>query len=363
MAFTFSVNNVHSPQQALYELKERLKTAGWAVLGSGDGSGGSFSNVADILTTYSTVADAVPGAVTNRRAWWRMRDPSGPGGRELLFQHGAFNTATDDISVAYSRSAGFTGTGDGAVAADVAPTATDAWIAVGERRPSLNLSGDSFSGGNVITRVDYIIGDASEGYSFACYLRNSSGAVVGGLFYERVVNPHPSDTDPYMVWSPGCYSSLLTGVSGALWDHRTAWTYGDAGVGVVSVILQSNHGPWGRPAHQAPRVDAAQKHSILRPGYWGGSKVHDPGGNNPFDNDIDIVEPAFWYSTNLVPASGSPPFGNPSGIGLIKGESRFIKGISSASGFSNLDTNAALTRMGQVGGNWLLWDGVTTPLS
>lgn len=361
MAFTFSLNNVHSPQQALYELKERLKVAGWSVLGSGDGNGGTFSGVGDILTTYSTVADAVPGAVTNRRAWWRMRDPAGV--RELLFQHGAFNVATDNISVLYSRGAGFTGSGDGTVGADVAPTATDAWIAVGEQRPSLAMTGNSWSNGITITRVDYIIGDASEGYSFAVYLRNSSGAIVGGLFYERLVNPHVSDTDPYIVWSPGCYSNPFTSTTGTLWDQRSGWTYGDAGVGSVSDITQSNQGPWGRPVHMAPRVDAAQRHTILRPGYWTGGKVHDPGGNNPYDNDIDIVEPAYWASTNLVPATGTPPFGNPGCIGLIKGESRFIKGISSAAGFNNLDTNAALTRMGQTGGLWLLWDGATTPLA
>lgn len=363
MAFTTSVNNVHTPQRTLYELKEKLKTAGWTVLSSGDGTGGTLSLVGDILTTWSDgVADAVAGAITNRRAWYRIQAPDG---RELLYQHAAFNVATDYCSMAYSRAAGFVGTGDGVVAADVAPTATDSFVVMGEVRPSVTLNGDSISGAAAITRVDYFIGDASEGYAFAVYMRDAAGDIVGGFFYDCVENGITGD-DPYVLFSPGALPTPFQ-VNGRLWStYSTGWSFRDPGVGSIGPIIQSNFGPWGRPASGAPRVDAAQRYAIIRPCYWQGYNVHNPGGANPYNALVDILEPAYWYASSLLPVSGNPPWApttGPSNIGTIKGSSRFIKGISSAAGFSNLDTNMALTRIAQAGGYWLLWDGATTPLA
>jgi len=355
MAFTFSLNNAHSSQQALYELKELLKAGGWAVLGSGDGSGGTFSTSADVLTTWSTTSEPL-GAVTNRRAWWRLASPDGQ--RELLFQHGAFNTATDDISIAYSRSAKFVGTADGAVAANVAPTSTDAFLFSGEKRPSLGLSGNSFRGGATITRVDYMIGDASEEYSFACFLRDNTGAIRGGMIYDRLANPVDlGDTDPTVVAMIGCYSNFASSCT----DLRAFWTWGDAGVGASPTITQSNGGPQKHPAVGAPRVDAGQRCAWSGTlCYWNNNIVLSPGGSNPYTGDIDLIEPVYWYSSNLT--QSFPPLFTASQHGAIHGESRIIKARSTNVGFNNMDTNAALTRAGQTAGWWIVWDGVTTPL-
>lgn len=365
MAFTFSVNNVHTPQRTLYELKEKLKTAGWSVVGSGDGTGGNFSAVADILTTWSDgIADGVPFSITNRRAWWRLQAPDG---RELMFQHSDFNVATDYIAVAYSRAAGFVGTGDGAVAANVAPTATDSCVVMGESRPSLNLAGDSISGAAVITRVDYLIGDVNEGWSFAVYMRDAAGDIVGGFFYDCVVDGTTPGEDPYVLFSPGALISPFQ-VNARLWStYSSGWSYRDPGVGTVPTIVQSNFGPWGIPPSGAPREDAAQRYAILRPCYWTWGNVMNPGGANPFNSLVDIVEPAYWYASALRPVTGNPAWSplnaGPANVGTIKGSSRFIKGISSAAGFANRDTNTALTRIAQAGGYWLLWNGATVPLA
>lgn len=363
MAFTTSVNNVHTPQRTLYELKEKLKTAGWTVLSSGDGTGGTLSLVGDILTTWSDgIADAVPGAITNQRAWYRIQAPDG---RELLYQHAAFNIATDYCSMAYSRAAGFVNADDGAVAADVAPTSDDSFLVMGEVRPSVALNGDSISAGGTITRVDYFIGDASEGYAFAVYMRDASGDIIGGFFYDCVENGIAGD-DPYVIWSPGCYSTPFQ-VNGVLWtNYSTGWSFRDPGVGAIGTILQSNFGPWGRPASGAPREDAAQRHAILRPCYWQQYNVLNPGGANPYNSLVDIIQPAYWSADSTLPVSGNPPWAPTTGqsnVGIIKGSSRFIKGISSAAGFANRDTNTALTLIAQAGGYWLLWDGSTTPLA
>jgi len=46
----------------------------------------------------------------------------------------------------------------------------------------------------------------------------------------------------------------------------------------------------------------------------------------------------------------------------VKGDSQIIKALSTTTGFNNMDTNVALTRVVQPGGFWLLWDGATTPI-
>lgn len=352
MAFTFSLNNVHSPQRALYELKEKLKAAGWTCQGSGDGDL-LFSPSSDVLTTYSTSTDPVPGAVTNRRAWWRLRDPNG---RELLFQHAAFNIASDYISCAYSRSAGFVGTGDGALAPNVAPTATDAFLFAGERRPSDILNGDSFSGTYTITRVDYIIGDASEGYSFACFLRQANGLIRGGMLYDVLVNPSLDDLDPIVVAHIGSYTFDFWE---STQDQRGFWTWGDAGVGSVDTITQSNGGPQKHPPYDPPRVDAGQRVCLASFCYWDQNITLAPGGVNPYGG-TDLVEPVYWYSAAL-PSQFPGPFAGPQ-VGGIHGESRIIKARSTNAGFANMDTNSARTRAAQAPGFWVIWDGATTPL-
>lgn len=360
MSFTFSLNNSHSPQQALYELKEALKTAGWTVLGSGDGNGGGgFSVVGDILTGWSTSA-VVPYAVTNNRAWWRLRSPDGT--RELLWQHEYWNTATDGISIAYSRAAGFTGTGDGAVAADVAPTSTDAFLFAGDRRPSLSMTGGSFSGGVAISKVDYIIGDVTEDYSFACFLRDGTGAIKGGVIYDRLYNPvDAGDSDPTVVAMIGNYSNFF---GYTCIDHRAFWTWGDAGVSGSPTITQSNGGPQKHPAVNAPRVDMGQKCALTSLCNWSNNPVLNPGGANPYTSNVDVIEPVYWYSAAL---SGYTPAGSAYQQGMIHGESRFIKSRSTNAGLNNMDTNGdplsnAATRVAQAAGFWLIWEPSTTPV-
>jgi len=362
MAFTFSCNNSHGSQRALYELKEKLKTAGWTVLSSGDGSGGTYSAVGDVLTTYSTTTEPVAGAVTNHRAWWLIEAPDG---RQLLWQHSDWNIATDLVSVSYSRGGTFTGTDDGAHAADVAPTGTDAFLVMGERRPSSGMTGHSFGGGATITRADYIIGDADEGWAFACYLRDSSGVIQGGFFYDCLENPQAGDADPYILWSPGCYLTPFAASSVLASYYVPFHSYGDAGVGSSPTITQANGGPLGRPSRSAPRDDAAQRYGILRPTYAGSQEdiLLNGGTVNPYDGaDIDLLQPV-WYGAAAIsnPGTQNTPWGYISPIGEIKGESRFIRAISASGAQANRDTAQSLTLMAQAGGYWLRWDGATTP--
>lgn len=362
MAWTYSCNNSHGAQRALYELKEKLKTAGWTVLSSGDGTGTNYSSSGDILTTYSTTTEPVANAVTNQRAWWLIEAPDG---RQLLWQHAAFNTASDYISVSYSRGGTFAGTGDGTVGADVAPTGTDAFLVMGEQRPSAGLTGSSFGGTVTITRADYIIGDADEGWAFACYLRDSSGVIQGGFFYDCLENPQPGDTDPYVLWSPGCYATPFANNSVLTSCYSSFNSFGDAGVSGAPTLAQQNGGPLGRPSRSAPREDAAQRYGLMRPTYAGlyEDVLLNGGTTNPYDGtDVDLIQPV-WYGSHSVvnPGTQATPWGFVAHIGEVKGESRFIRALSASGAQADRDTAQSLTLMAQAAGYWLRWDGATTP--
>lgn len=365
MAFVFSSNNLYtSHQECLFRWYEKLTTTGgWTVVSSGDGTGGNFSGVGNVLTTFSTTTDAVANAITNRRAWARLQSPDG---RELLFMHSSINTATDVIGLLYSPALGFVGTGDGAISALVAPTAADGCIVIGERRGTLTLSGTSFCNGIAgNNRMDFAFGDASEGYAFYALTRQSAGtgAYMGGMIYDRVASPVPADPDGTVIF-PVCEASgsPFAVNSNHLCTSSPAWVWGMAGVSGEATL--SSRFACAFPIGGAPHPTAMCKQCIIRPapaGIASFNTIVNPMGLNPYDSEVDLIEPAYWGSISGVPSSAVGSLGQPGVFGHVKGESRLIKAISGATGFANLDTNVALTRIGQTGGFWLLWDGVTTP--
>jgi hypothetical protein len=123
--------------------------------------------------------------------------------------------------------------------------------------------------------------------------------------------------------------------------------------------------PFGVPVRNTPRIDSANSWHILWPtwqGITGGLNLLNPGGANPYDSEIDLIEPVYWACTTLAPAGALGSLGSPSPFGVLKGTSQIIKAISTNAGYSAMDTNTALTRVAQLGGFWLLWDGSTTPI-
>jgi len=363
MAFTFSLNNLYASQQeCLYRFKEKLITAGWVVKSSGDGTGGSFSATGDVITGFSTTTDGIVGAITNRNAWWRIQSPDTV--REILVYHNPTNIATDVILIRYSRSAGFTGTGDGALSALIAPTATDNFMICGTTRATTGGSGNSWCNGNTGNfRMDFIMGGAAENYAFFVAMRTSGGTgqYIGGLMFDRLVNTVASDSDPTIVWSiSNAGLSAFATNSNRLQDQRSNWTYASTAADAQAI---STHYPWGVPVLNSPRTDAANSWHIPVPcRQVSASSVMNPTGSNPYDAKIDLIEPCHWACTNLTPSFATGSLGSPAPFGVVKGDSQIIKAISTTTGFNNMDTNVALDRVAQPGGFWLLWDGVTTPI-
>lgn len=96
---------------AIFRLKKLLKTVGWTVPMSSDGS--TYNPSGDQITHSGSGA----GGMNNLSAWFRIQDPGGQ--REYLFQR---DTSAERLKWHYSTSAKFVG---GSPNATTLPTATD----------------------------------------------------------------------------------------------------------------------------------------------------------------------------------------------------------------------------------------------
>ena len=139
-----------------FALKEAMKLAGWTVLGSGTGTGGTFNNreagnfvaAVDLVTTTTLFSN--PGA------WVRLREP-GIGTREYIFHRGTA-AAIYYSAVHYSRATGYT---------QGSPNATVI--------PHTGTSGDGVMCSSVQHAVEGITNTAPSSL-IACYYAPGSGA-------------------------------------------------------------------------------------------------------------------------------------------------------------------------------------------
>ena len=97
--------------EAMYDLKELLKSVGWTVMSSSDGT--TYNSSGDQITHSGSGA----GGYGNTSAWFRIQDPGAL--REYVFQRGVDGRY---LKWMYSASAKFTG---GSPDATTPPTATD----------------------------------------------------------------------------------------------------------------------------------------------------------------------------------------------------------------------------------------------
>lgn len=108
---TINLGGYNDGASSIFHLKELLKSVGWTVLSSSDG------------TTYQSSGDQIShigsgaGGWTNANAWFRIEDPNS--NREYVFQK---NSTARQIKWLYSASAGFSGGSPDAV---TIPTAID----------------------------------------------------------------------------------------------------------------------------------------------------------------------------------------------------------------------------------------------
>ncbi len=172
MSKVSDVNNASvNGAQAIYLLKELLKTAGWTVPSSSDGS--TYNASGDQVTTGGSGA----GGMDNNSAWVCVRDPGGR--RELVFQRG---TSAADWRVTYSALDKFSG---GSPSATRVPTATD--------------SGTIRGGGTDASPTFVTIFDASGTFTWHVVADNAPEGNVYPFWAYGMYSPTPTTTIPTLI--------------------------------------------------------------------------------------------------------------------------------------------------------------------
>lgn len=329
----------------------------WGAAGWGD----SLTKSGSTITLVDAGASFVPGD-TGKTIRIEEARSSGNNGEFVI-------TYISATSVSWTNAGGATeSTFPGKWFLDRAPTAAlHPWAHSGILVVGSNYGanqGQSFGGllGTGSQKWDFMVGGAAEGYSFAALGRTSPGGVYqGGLVFDGVTNPDPSDLDPYVVWPCRGTSSGTDGPfissSQTFGDQRQDW------LPKLQNGTNSGNGKIAWAFHLDPTAEvAAQRCEMPRPSYPGlTTDALNPGAASPYDGNYDLYDGGcFWMQSNL---GGSGAFlASLPGSGHVKGESRFVKARGSTSGAALLDTNAALTRLHAGFGIWILWDGSTTPV-
>jgi hypothetical protein len=198
MSYVFDVNNFPATgAETIYKFKTLLKTAGWVVKQSSDGTNlGSLA--ADTIINFSSGT----GGLDNSNAWFRIQEPSGV--REILIQRGSNGL---NWKVRYSAASKFT---SGVATASTPNTATDEQYLIG--------SSGSFSNWMSTDNTYYWSGCASTTapYSFwsiGYKIQNAANITYSGIF---ILDPmmagsyNASDTDPVVILAKTTSTGLLT---------------------------------------------------------------------------------------------------------------------------------------------------------
>ncbi len=247
--------SVSTPGAAFYAMKEHLKSAGWEVIGSGDGLA-LYSATGDILTTGASGA----AGCNNARAWVRLRDPRGAGGREVTVQiiSTSVGTAAGDSQFRI-RDVPAGGTFDSGV-----PTYQTTPVATGDEQSVIG-GGTSASPTGVklfhwLTTPMYLFGGADEaapyGFWFAAIAGASDHDMGHALALMPVAGAHAEDTDQYLWYADGsadAWQDPSMTDSGAIADNVTvrgrrgdglAWRgYGACRYVETAALLNSMGGP------------------------------------------------------------------------------------------------------------------------
>ena len=306
---------------ALWNLKEFLKTVGWNHQASGQGTGSIIftttpstpGNDTDVLTSGEKF--------TRTYGWIVLRDPGGT--REIVLQKGSSSTA---LHAAYSFSAHYTGTGNGAISATVAPTATDSKSLEGTTEIPVGYAAFWPTDG---TYRQKIMADGATPYGFWHQTHTTGGVASNGgwlIMDPLKAGSYPvEDVDPYVFF--------VSNTGWASGRHDTHWCIEQTGHGVLGYLKKGLSGEgW-----------------VQLVGTYPGSSVGNflPGAgalpSNPHNAKDEMLPLIYMRSSAKV---------NPTGL---KGVSSFFQMLMATR--SNNDTYSILTTrdklvMGQLVADW-----------
>jgi hypothetical protein len=205
MANVFFVNNaVGTGATAMYNLKERLKAAGWTVIGSGDGVSSSNLTGTDLITSASIFAAA------NYGAWIVLKQPGSLRQLCIAKKNDGTGQPGRNWRIKYSPRLGFTdgprqnGVIVGSISATNNPSSADERLLLSN--PSFNDDTSINSGGQFFipdnTHIHHIMCQDAAPYGFWMigYSTSNPTTRVDYVFMsDPVVGYDPLDVDPY-VW-------------------------------------------------------------------------------------------------------------------------------------------------------------------
>lgn len=181
--------------EALYRLKEQLKTAGWIHQASSDGTTfiTTVGNVNDKITGFGTSGAGNWGA---GHGWWIGAAPGAVSGstRQICIERVSSDTA---IRIKYSYAAGFTG---GSPSATQTPSATDEQLLQGSGTNA------SPTGANIFSNVTaglfrwHICANSASPYEFYAVGTGFGNATpAAGMMMDYVSSANNLDNDPYVL--------------------------------------------------------------------------------------------------------------------------------------------------------------------
>lgn len=184
MAFVDDINNgadTDGGSAVMFNLKQLLKTAGWTVLSSSDGT--TFNASGDEITVQGSGA----GGMANNSAWYRIEDPASL--REMVVQRGTTNRSWE---VWVSSLDKFTG---GAPDATTIPTATDEQQVLGTGGAPDTIFFDVDN-----TYGHHIRADNAAPYAWLAFDTDAVGFVGVAMMFDPLEEAEASDPDPIVYY-------------------------------------------------------------------------------------------------------------------------------------------------------------------
>lgn len=209
---TYSFNTNQTPATcavAIFNLKTLLKSVGWTVPRSSDGT--TYNSSGDQISSGGSGANGMD----NASAWFVIQSP-GATPRQLCLQRWSTVGAGTSYAwrIKYSKSAGFTGGSPGATRV---PSAADEQLLLGagtDASPTFNsLFGTATDGGF----RHNLLADNADGYSFASFAWTNTAALpTHGFLFDPLTECASGDTYGLALYVNGTIASSANGgVAGA----------------------------------------------------------------------------------------------------------------------------------------------------
>lgn len=267
MTFVYNVNTFPATGAvAVFQLKELLKSAGWIIKQTSDGTTLSGADIDNIISGSSGA-----GGMANSNAWYRIQSPDQV--REFLIQRGTVNT---DYKVRYSAFSKFI---TGVPTASTPSTAVDEQYILG--------SSGAFASWMGADNSFYWHGMAndSDGYGFWCLGVKAGLATGGNPAFSSVLVFDPMITGSYNFGDVDPYIVLSRVTSTVVFDSST-----------LATLAATNFKGWfgyGLTGATFQQV-SAQRHIT------GGTAVIPLGmGNSPFSKK-GIFWPVVWARPVII---------------------------------------------------------------